>query len=68
VRTIRLEVNAKVVNEKNGFEGVGNDREDFVGRDKKECATKRGALWDPVGSSVGGREVVSDSNLKCAIA
>ena len=48
--------------------GVGNAGEDFVNSDEKKCATKRGALWDLVGLNLGGREVISNSNLKCAIA
>jgi len=47
-----LKVDAKVVNEKDGFVGVGND---FINSDKKKCATKRGALWDPVGLNLRGR-------------
>jgi len=67
MRVILLEVDAKVVNEKDGFACVGNAGEAFVNSDEKECATKRGALWDPVGLNLGGREVISNSNLKCAI-
>ena len=37
-----MEVDAKVVNEKDGFAGVGNAEEDFVNSDEKKCATKRG--------------------------
>jgi len=35
VRVIGLDVDVKIVNQKNGCEGVGNDREDFVNRDEK---------------------------------
>jgi len=61
-------VNAKVVNEKDGFAEAGNAGEDFINSDDKKCVTKRGALWVPVGLNLGGREVISKSNLKCAIA
>ena len=47
-----MEVNAKVVNEKDGFAGVGNAGEDFVNSNEKKYTTKRGALWDPVGLNV----------------
>jgi len=63
-----LEIDAKVVNEKDGFAGVGNAGEDLVNSDEEKYATKRGALWDPVGLNLGGRKVISNSILKCAIA
>jgi len=35
-----LKVDAKVVNEKDGFAGIGNAGEGFVDNDEKKCATK----------------------------
>jgi len=46
-------VDTKVVHEKDGFAGVGNGGGDFVNSDEEKCATKRGALWDPVGLNLG---------------
>jgi len=63
-----LEVDAKVVNEKDGFAGVRNAGEDFVNSDEKKCTTKRGALLDSVGLNLEGREVINNFDLKCAIA
>jgi len=55
VRVIRLYVDAKVVNKEDGFEGTGNDIEDFVDRDEK-CATKRGNIVGPCWVECGGEE------------
>ena len=68
MRVILLEVDAKVVNEKDGFAEVRNVREDFINNDEKKCATKRGALWDPFRLNLEEREVISNSNWKYAIA
>ena len=62
-------MDAKIVNEKDGFAGVRNAGEDFINSDVKKCATKRGAVWDPDGLNLGGGEESNYiSNLKCAIA
>ena len=61
-------MDTKVVHKKDVFAGVGNAGKDFVNSDEEKCATKRGDLWDPVGLNLRGREVINNSNLRCAIA